>query len=73
VYNMIRIIVGTLVEIGLKKRNPESLKMALMGGKRKLAGPTAPASGLCLVSVKYPPPYANVFKFAEKSKIGKGR
>ncbi len=73
VYNMIRIIVGTLVEIGLKKRNPESLKMALMGGKRKLAGPTAPAWGLCLVSVKYPPPYANIFNFAHHSKTKKGR
>ncbi len=70
VYNMIRIIVGTLVEIGLKKRNPKSLKTALMSGERKLAGPTAPASGLCLVSVKYPPPYANIF--AQKAKQGKG-
>lgn len=68
VYNMIRIIVGTLVEIGLKKRLPESLKMALMNGKRSLAGPTAPASGLCLTSVIYPEPYANIFTFAKDSK-----
>jgi tRNA pseudouridine38-40 synthase len=64
VYNMIRIIVGTLVEIGLKKRPVDSIKTALIGAKRKLAGPTAPASGLSLVSVKYPEPYANIFKFA---------
>jgi len=61
---MIRIIVGTLVEIGLKKRPIESLKTALTGANRKLAGPTAPAEGLSLVSVKYPEPYANIFKFA---------
>ncbi len=64
VYNMIRIIVGTLVEIGLKKRSIDSLKAALIGAQRKLAGPTAPAEGLTLVSVKYPEPYANIFKFA---------
>jgi tRNA pseudouridine38-40 synthase len=64
VYNMIRIIVGTLVEIGLKKRPADSLKAALIGAQRKLAGPTAPALGLSLVSVKYPEPYANIFKFA---------
>ena len=64
VYNMIRIIVGTLVEIGLKKRPVDSLKVALIGTQRKLAGPTAPAQGLSLVSVKYAEPYANIFKFA---------
>lgn len=64
VYNMIRIIVGTLVEIGLKKRSVESLKTALIGAQRELAGPTAPAAGLNLVSVKYREPYANIFKFA---------
>jgi len=68
VYNMIRIIVGTLIEIGLNKRPPDSLKMALMSGKRKLAGPTAPAWGLCLVSVKYPEP--DIFNSAKQGKIG---
>ena len=71
VYNMIRIIVGTLVDIGLKKRLPESLKLALISGKRDLAGPTAPASGLCLTSVKYPQQYANIFNFAKDSKTEK--
>jgi tRNA pseudouridine38-40 synthase len=64
VYNMIRIIVGTLVKIGLKKRPVDSLKLALVGAQRNLAGPTAPALGLSLVSVKYAEPYANIFKFA---------
>ena len=64
VYNMIRILVGTLVEIGLKKRAADSLEVALTGCERKLAGPTAPAQGLCLKAVKYPPPYLEVFSLS---------
>lgn len=58
VYNMVRIIVGTLVEIGLGKRAPESLAEALNAGDRSLAGPTAPSWGLTLNSVEYPEDYA---------------
>lgn len=54
VYNMVRIIVGTLIEIGLGKMQPESMREALTTGCRDLAGPTAPAWGLVLNSVKYP-------------------
>ena len=54
VYNMVRIIVGTLIEIGLEKKSPESLELALKGKDRSLAGPTAPPWGLCLKSVSYP-------------------
>ncbi len=54
VYNMVRIIVGTLIEIGLGKKSPESLELALKGKDRSLAGPTAPPWGLCLKSVNYP-------------------
>lgn len=57
VYNMVRIIVGTLLEIGLGKKGPESIGDALTGGKRDLSGPTAPAWGLCLNSVQYPDVY----------------
>jgi len=60
VYNMVRIIVGTLIEIGLGKKLPESLAYALTGKSRDLAGPTAPSWGLCLDSVKYPEVY-NLF------------
>jgi tRNA pseudouridine38-40 synthase len=60
VYNMVRIIVGTLLEIGLGKKSPESIRDALTGRKRDLAGPTAPAWGLCLNSVQYPEQY-NLF------------
>ncbi|MBY0356910.1 MAG: tRNA pseudouridine(38-40) synthase TruA [Candidatus Obscuribacterales bacterium] len=54
VYNMIRIIVGTLIEVGLGKRPPSALSEALKGKDRNLAGPTAPPHGLCLHSVDYP-------------------
>ena len=61
VYNMIRIIAGTVIEIGLNKKATPSLELALRKRERQLAGPTAPARGLCLVSVKYPPPYTDIF------------
>ncbi len=54
VYNMVRIIVGTLIEIGLGKKSPDALATALSQGDRNLAGPTAPAWGLTLHSVRYP-------------------
>ncbi len=52
-YNMVRSIAGTLIEIG-RGRFPEgSLKKILESKNRKLAGPTAPACGLCLMKVTY--------------------
>jgi tRNA pseudouridine38-40 synthase len=54
VYNMVRIIVGTLIEIGNGERAPEEIREALKNCDRNLAGPTAPAWGLALASVKYP-------------------
>jgi tRNA pseudouridine38-40 synthase len=54
VYNMVRIIAGTLIEIGLGARPTSSLETALEQCDRDLAGPTAPAWALTLVSVKYP-------------------
>lgn len=50
-YNMVRNIVGTLVEIG--RTNSGSIKKILSSKDRRLAGPTAPARGLFLVRVKY--------------------
>lgn len=52
-YNMVRNIVGTLIEIGRGKMPSGSIKKILNSRNRKLAGPTAPACGLCLVKVKY--------------------
>jgi tRNA pseudouridine38-40 synthase len=50
---MVRSIVGTLVEIGKGRRKPEDLRKILNSKNRKEAGPTAPAQGLFLKEVKY--------------------
>lgn len=55
-YNMVRIIAGTLAEIGTGKRAPDDLVRALQTKKRAAAGPTAPPEGLFLVSVNYDEP-----------------
>lgn len=52
-YHMVRIIVGTLVEVGLGKRKPTEMAAILAGRRRELAGPTAPPQGLCLERVEY--------------------
>ena len=49
---MVRIMVGTLVEVGRGERSPESIP-ALFGAKRENAGFLVPASGLCLMEVDY--------------------
>ena len=51
-YNMVRIIVGTLIEVGLHKRTADSIP-ALFGAKREEAGYLVPAQGLCLMEVTY--------------------
>lgn len=53
-YNMVRILTGTLIEIGLGLRSPEEIPAILQGQNRGLAGHTAPGKGLFLVSVDYP-------------------
>lgn len=52
-YNMVRILMGTLIEVGLGKRKPESMKEILEAKDRQAAGPTAPACGLFLTAVMY--------------------
>jgi len=51
--HMVRIIVGTLVEIGCERRPPRQMVTLLAGGDRKPAGQTAPPHGLCLLEVQY--------------------
>jgi tRNA pseudouridine38-40 synthase len=52
-YNMVRIMVGTLLDIGLHKFSPGALGEILASKDRKRAGPTAPPQGLCLMEVFY--------------------
>jgi tRNA pseudouridine38-40 synthase len=52
-YNMVRNIAGTLLEIGRGRFPKGSMSRILESRNRKLAGPTLPAKGLCLVKVKY--------------------
>lgn len=52
-YNMVRILVGTLLEVGRGERTLQSLPVVLEGRIRENAGPTAPAKGLCLMEVRY--------------------
>ncbi len=50
---MVRTIVGTLVEVGSGRRDPASVDQAIQSGDRRQVGPTAPARGLFLVRVDY--------------------
>lgn len=50
--NMVRILVGTLLEVGRGARQPEDMP-ALLEARARLAGPTAPPEGLCLMKVDY--------------------
>lgn len=52
-YNMVRIIVGTLIKVGLKVYSPEHVKEILEACNRNMAGPKAPAKGLTLIGIEY--------------------
>ena len=52
--NMVRAIVGTMLEIGRGKRSPESLRGIIESHDRRQAGMSAPAQGLFLWQVEYP-------------------
>ena len=51
--NMIRIITGTLIEIGTSRRSPSDITNIINACDREAAGYTAPPQGLCLMNVKY--------------------
>ena len=51
-HNMVRILAGTLIEVGRGTRSADSIPQ-LFGGKRAEAGFLAPAQGLCLEEVRY--------------------
>lgn len=52
-YNMVRIIAGTLMEAGSGRMKPERMKEILEAKDRAAAGPTAPACGLTLTEIRY--------------------
>jgi tRNA pseudouridine38-40 synthase len=56
-HSMVRIIVGTLVEVGRGRRDPSTVAEALTLGQRDVAGQTAPPQGLTLWHVGYPDEY----------------
>lgn len=52
-YHMVRIMTGTLLEVGIHKRKPEEIAEILASGFRERAGELAPAKGLTLLEVRY--------------------
>ena len=52
-HNMVRIVAGTLVDVGRGRFEPDQVARMIERGDRSLAGPTAPPQGLYLVSVEY--------------------
>ena len=53
-YNTVRIIAGTLLEVGRGAIEPESIPAMLAAKDRSAAGPTLPPNGLCLLWIRYP-------------------
>ena len=63
--NMVRSIVGTLLEVGVEKMTINEFKKVIESQNRKFAGPSAPASGLFLYKIKYP---SHIFVKSETKK-----
>ena len=62
---MVRSIIGTILDIGLKKTSLKDLNNIIKKSNRIYAGPSAPAHGLFLTGIKYP---ENYIAFYEKTK-----
>jgi tRNA pseudouridine38-40 synthase len=58
--HMVRMMVGTLVEVGMAKREPADVERLLLQKDNRETRLTAPAQGLCLMQVDYPPELLNV-------------
>ncbi len=56
-HHMVRNIMGSLIQVGAKEKPVKWIESVLNARDRRLAGPTAPAAGLYLLSVKYPAQY----------------
>lgn len=58
-YNMVRLMAGTLLEVGRGKQEPEWVKEILASKERVTPGPKLPAKGLTLIQIEYPEDRAN--------------
>lgn len=65
-HQMVRILSGTLLYVGLGKFKPEDMKSILLSRDRKKAGPTLPPNGLFLVKVFYPRVFPEVKRWGKK-------
>jgi tRNA pseudouridine38-40 synthase len=64
---MVRIIIGTLLDVGVGKKSVQDVRNILDAKNRLIAGPTAPPNGLMLWEVFYPKKYGiNVESFSEQ-------
>ena len=52
-YNMVRILAGTLIQAGLGERTPQEMAQILAAKDRSMAGPTAPPQGLTMIGIEY--------------------
>ena len=53
-YNMVRLMAGTLLEVGRGKQEPQWVKEILASKERVTPGPKLPAKGLTLIQIEYP-------------------
>ena len=53
-YNMVRILAGTLIQVGVGELEPDDIPKILAQKDRAAAGPTAPAHGLTMIGIRYP-------------------
>jgi tRNA pseudouridine38-40 synthase len=52
-YNMVRIVAGTLLEVGRGALDPDAVAQVIASADRRQAGPTLPPQGLCLEWIRY--------------------
>lgn len=73
IHQMVRSLVGTLVQVGEGRRGPEEMTEILAARDRAVAGPVAPPHGLCLVSVEYPEGWSGTLFFPPEAPVHLGR
>lgn len=69
-YNMVRIIAGTLIQIGSGMKEPEDIPAMLEALNRQAAGPTAPAKGLTLMGMRYEEPGLEILTCPDQQNVG---